>query len=96
VNDTSVPAREPVFERAQKQPLYERGIYCLGLTPYQYTVRATGRGEVPCLLMPEWPDNARIGGPVMYVLPDGRLGRTEGITGLTVGVLHFTGRYKDG
>lgn len=82
--------------RGDLERLQDGGIYSLALTAYQYTARRhSGPAEgVVWLLLPEWPDNPLIGGPVAYILSDGRIGVKEGITAATIADLDFTGRYK--
>lgn len=81
--------------------LREGAIYCLGLTPYQYVARRLADDSkyrttegIDWVLHPENADNALIGGPVLFVMVDGNIGRKGGITELTTDDLQFTGRYK--
>lgn len=74
--------------------LREGAIYSLALTPYQYTARRLGQGQVEWLLLPEWPDNPLIGGPILYVTYSGQIGRSEGLTGMYSNELNRTGRCK--
>lgn len=77
--------------------LQEGAIYSLALTPYQYTAKRADQQKygVAWVLLPEWPDNSLIGGPIAFVLPDGRLSVREGPTTYTIEQLNFTGRYKE-
>jgi len=50
--------------------------------------------QLCALLLPEWPENERIGGPKAYVTKDGQIGIADGLTEYTDSDLLFTGRYN--
>lgn len=81
--------------------LREHGIYCLALTPYQYTARRIPdkpvyrTANIAWVLIPVHPDHALLGGPILFVNNAGMLLRAEGTLAATVDSLDFTGRYKD-
>lgn len=80
--------------------LQDGAIYSLALTPHQYTAKRvpdTDRyraANIAWVLMPEWPENQLLCGPILFVLKDGTIARAEGRTPATVHDLNFTGRYQ--
>lgn len=77
------------------KPLRDTGVYCLGLTPFQYTVRLlAGHPMVCALLMPKNLGSERITGPQAYITHQGVIGISEGLTVYQQEDLMFTGRYN--
>jgi hypothetical protein len=78
--------------------LKDGAIYSLALTPYQYVARkyaGVHRATIAWVLVPRNADNALIGGPALFVTPEGTIGMQDGLSDATTNDLDFTGRYAD-
>lgn len=79
-----------------QRTLTDGAIYSLALTPYQYVAReyhGVHRATIAWVLVPRNADNALIGGPVLFVTPEGSIGMQDGLSERTTEDLDFTGRY---